>query len=108
MRFSPILALFVLLAAPALAQQVAFGGLKADAKAPVEVTADSLNINQADGTAVFSGNVLVVQGGMRMQAAAIRVGYALDDRTKIQTMTATGGVTLVSPTEAAEFEGGGL
>lgn len=102
MRFSPVFAVFVLLAAPVAAQQVAFGGLKADAKAPVEVTSDSLNVNQADGTAVFTGNVLVVQGGLRMQAAAIRVGYAQGDTSKIQTMTATGGVTLVSPTEAAE------
>ena len=102
MRFSPVFALLALLATPVAAQQVAFGGIKADARAPVEVTADSLNVNQADGTAVFTGNVLVVQGGLRMQAATIRVGYAPDDRTKIQTMTATGGVTLVSPTEAAE------
>lgn len=102
MRFSPVFALLALLVTPVAAQQVAFGGIKADARAPVEVTADSLNVNQADGTAVFTGNVLVVQGGLRMQAATIRVGYAPDDRTKIQTMTATGGVTLVSPTEAAE------
>lgn len=102
MRFSPAFAVIVALALPAGAQQVAFGGIRADAKAPVEVTADSLNVNQGDGTAVFSGHVLVVQGGLRMQAAEIRVGYAPDDRSKIQTMHATGGVTLVSPTEAAE------
>ena len=103
MRFSPVIAVLIALAAgPALSQEVAFGGLKADANAPVEVTSDSLSVNQSDGSAVFKGNVLVVQGGLRMQAAQVDVGYAPGDRSKIQTLHATGGVTLVSPTEAAE------
>lgn len=102
MRFSPAIAIFFALATPVVAQQVAFGGIRADAGAPVEVTADSLSVNQIDGTAVFNGNVLVIQGGLRMKAAAIRVAYAPGDRSKIQTMNASGGVTLVSPSEAAE------
>lgn len=84
---------------------VAFGGLKQDPSLPVEVTADSLNISQADGTAVFSGNVLVGQGEMRMSASKIRVEYATEngERTgKISKMLASGGVTLVNGAEAAE------
>ncbi len=99
-----MMALWALYAAPAAAQgaTVAFGGIKSDTTLPVEVTADQLEVNQTDGTAVFTGNVIVVQGDMRMAAAAIRVEYAKDDSSKIETIHATGGVTLTSPTEAAE------
>lgn len=104
MRFSAVLALLCLglLPGPVLAQQIALGGIRADAKAPVEVTADSLAVNQTDGTATFTGNVLVVQGGMRLKAAVVDVEYDPKDRSKINRMHATGGVTLVSPDEAAE------
>jgi lipopolysaccharide export system protein LptA len=97
-------ALWAVSSPPAGAQgaTVAFGGIKSDTTLPVEVTADQLEVNQTDGTAIFTGNVIVLQGDMRMSAAAVRVEYAKDDRTKIDTIHATGGVTLTSPTEAAE------
>lgn len=84
------------------AQQIAFDGLKADRDAPVEVTSEALNVDQQTGTAVFNGDVLVIQGGMRMKAQTITVNYDQSDRSRITTMHATGGVTLVSPQEAAE------
>ncbi|MFC5738949.1 lipopolysaccharide transport periplasmic protein LptA [Sinirhodobacter huangdaonensis] len=105
MRFSAVPAVLLCLAflpGPVLAQQIALGGIRADAKAPVEVTADSLAVNQTDGSATFTGNVLVVQGGMRLKAAVVDVEYDPKDRSKITRMHATGGVTLVSPAEAAE------
>lgn len=91
------------LTSPVLAQQaqVAFGGLRQDTTLPVEVTADSLNVNQTDGTAVFTGNVLAVQGDMRLSAAEVRVAYAKEGNA-IETLHATGGVTLVNATDAAE------
>ena len=59
---SRLLAVFLMLAPlPASAQQVAFAGLRADTAAAVEVSADSLTVNQADGTAVFTGNVVIHQ-----------------------------------------------
>ena len=91
----------------ALAQaSVAFGGLSHDTSQPVEVAADRLEIDQDDGTAVFSGNVLISQGAMRLLAGNVRVVYAeqtsSDGTGEIQTMRATGGVTLVNGAEAAE------
>ena len=95
--------LSLLAAAPALGQgQIAFGGIRADTSKPVEVTADSLTVNQSDGTAVFSGNVLVAQGEMRLSAGEVRVEYAEGDTRKIERLLATGGVTLVSGPDAAE------
>jgi lipopolysaccharide export system protein LptA len=91
------------LASSALAQgaQVAFGGVRQDPALPVEVTADSLQVNQSDGTAVFSGNVLAVQGELRLTAAAVRVEYAAGGGA-IERLHASGGVTLVNATDAAE------
>ncbi len=84
-------ALWAVSSPPAGAQgaTVAFGGIKSDTTLPVEVTADQLEVNQTDGTAIFTGNVIVLQGDMRMAAAAVRVEYAKDDRTKIDTIHAT-------------------
>jgi lipopolysaccharide export system protein LptA len=105
--FHAIRAVFVVmaLAAPALAQQadVRFGGLTQDTSLPVEVTSESLSVDQSDGSAVFAGNVLVKQGEMRMTAATIRVEYT-DGGQGIQRLHASGGVTLVSPTDAAEAD----
>lgn len=96
------LALAMMFPSLALAQgaNVAFGGLKHDTSLPVEITADQLNVSQADGTAVFTGNVLVGQGEMRMSSAKLRVEY--DENRQIDTLIATGGVTLVNGAEAAE------
>ncbi len=92
------------LTAPALGQgaQVAFGGIKGDPTLPVEVTSDSFAVNQTDGAATFTGNVVIAQGDMRLSATEVRVEYARDNRTKIERLLATGGVTLVSGTDAAE------
>ncbi|RVT83405.1 lipopolysaccharide transport periplasmic protein LptA [Rhodobacteraceae bacterium CCMM004] len=89
----------------ALAQEtgVDFGGLKQDTSLPVEVASDSLEVNQADGTATFVGNVLVTQGDMRMTAGRIRVFYA-QGGGRIREMRATGGVTLANGAEAAEAQ----
>ena len=81
---------------------VAFGGIKSDTSQPVEVTADQLAVNQTDGTATFTGNVVVIQGDLRLGATTVRVEYAKDDRTRVERIVASGGVTLVSADEAAE------
>ena len=93
-------------AVPAAAQDtaIAFKGLKAAADQPVEITADSLEIDQGSQTALFKGNVLVIQGDMRLKAAELRVDYAQGDNSKIDRLTASGGVLLASPSEAVEAD----
>ena len=90
---------------PALAQgaQIAFGNTAQNSSLPVEVTADSLDVNQQDGTAVFSGNVLIGQGEMRLSAPRVLVVYK-NDQSGIEMLQATGGVTLVSGEDAAEAQ----
>ncbi len=94
-------ALVVFLPLPSSAQTVAFGGLKQDTTLPVEIQADSLAVNQADGSASFSGNVLIGQGTMRLSAAQVRVEYGADGK-KIANLHASGGVTLANASDAAE------
>jgi lipopolysaccharide export system protein LptA len=108
-RKTRILAVLLAVALPlaALAQgtQVSFGGLKQDPTLPVQVTADQLKVSQSDGTAVFSGNVVVGQGQMRLGAAEVRVEYAKGDagaKGKVSRMVASGGVTFSSGGEAAQ------
>lgn len=106
LRFLSILLFAMLLPAVAIAQQgaeVAFGATQQDPNAPIEVTADALSVNQSDGTAIYTGNVLVAQGEMRMAADRVLVVYAEEQRA-IDRIEATGGVTFVSGTEAAEAD----
>ncbi len=103
---------FVLFAAALPAQiqaqgqstRIAFGGFSQDPRLPVEITADALEIDQADGTATFRGNVVIGQGEMRLGAAMARVEYKTggDTTGEIRRMVLSGGVTLVNGSEAAE------
>lgn len=98
-----LLASVLAAAAPPLAAQEAgiqFGGLKTDISQPVQVTAETLSINQADGSASFAGKVVITQGDMRLEAAAVTVRYSAD-RTAIDSLEAEGGVTLSAGTDAA-------
>lgn len=107
MRIAPmILALGLALAplgAPAQEANVAFGGLKTDVTQPVQVDADQLSISQTDGTATFSGNVVISQGDMRLQAGTVTITYSADKKS-IASLHAEGGVTLSAGTDAATAE----
>jgi lipopolysaccharide export system protein LptA len=91
------------LAGSALAQEarIAFGDLAQDTTLPVNVTAETFAVNNADGTAVFTGNVIVTQGEMTLSAAEVRVTYN-QDRTAIDQLVASGGVTIVNLADTAK------
>ena len=84
--------------------QVSIGPLALDSGLPVEVTAQTLTVDQENGQAVFAGDVLVVQGAMRLEAGELRVEYATaesDSGSGINRMFASGGVTLLNGGDAA-------
>ena len=83
--------------------QVAFGSLKADPTLPVEVTADTLDVNQTDGSAEFVGQVLVGQGDMRLSADRVLVIYRTEG-SGIERLEASGNVVLVNGPDAAEAQ----
>ena len=98
------LAMALLLAGHALGQaQVNLGGLSVDPSAAVEVAAESLSIDQATGQAIFEGDVVIAQGNLRLTAARVEVVYG-ETAGEITRFRATGGVTIVTETEAAEAQ----
>ncbi len=98
-------ALFALgLPCVALAQSanIAFGDAGHDSDAPIEVTSDQLNVDQTDGTAVFTGNVVVVQGAFRLTAERVEVEYTETEPREIERMLAFVDVVIVRGADAAE------
>ena len=87
------------------ADGVPFGmGADYDSGQPVEVTSDSLSVDQLANTALFSGSVVVGQGELRLAADAVEVTYAAEGANAIETIRASGGVTVTNGSEAAEGE----
>lgn len=83
--------------------QVAFGTVQQDTSLPVEVSADSLTVSQNDGSALFTGNVIIGQGDMRLSAPLVLVFYT-QNQSGVERLEATGGVTLVNGEQAAEAD----
>ena len=78
-----------------------------DSNAPVDVDADRIEVQDRADRAVFSGNVRVRQADMTLTAQRLTVSYSKQaaangtSSTQIDRMDATGGVTIVNPTERA-------
>ena len=104
-RITYVIVVTALLAQSALAQGtgVAFGGIQGDPTLPVDITSQSLSINQKDGEAEFDGSVLVIQGEMRLSADNLRVEYKAD-KSGIERLIAKGNVLLVNAVDAASAD----
>jgi len=102
-----VLACFAILAfaTPIYAQgtKLAFGSVQQDSSAPIEVSADQLEVDQNTRVATFTGDVVIVQGEMKLSAPKVVVVYR-EDKTGIESLEATGGAMLVSAEDAAEAE----
>ena len=99
MRFAlPLLTPLLLLAVPASGQ-----ALKGhDAKAPVDVAADRIEVQDRADRAIFAGNVEVRQAGMTLNSARLTVNYARGgDKVEIERIDASGGVSIRSASETA-------
>jgi lipopolysaccharide export system protein LptA len=100
----PILAI-ALITAPALAQ--GFSALKGhDSNAPIDISSDHIEVQDRADRAIWVGNVHAVQGDMTMDAARMTVAYTHASTPgadpQIQRIDASGGVTVVSPSERAK------
>ncbi len=105
LRSALLAALWAACAAVAVAQtaNIDFGGLRADPKLPIEVTADSFTVDQADHSASFLGTVRVAQGEMVLTAGEVRIEYAEDGKS-IARLLARGGVLLKAGPDAAQAQ----
>ena len=84
-----------------------FGGFKHDSKAPIEITSDSLEVQQAQNLAVFSGDVEAGQGTLRLTADRVEVTYAEQsggnaETGAIRNLQAEGNVFISNGAETAQ------
>jgi lipopolysaccharide export system protein LptA len=52
-----------------------FGGFKHDRTQPIEITADSLEVREAEGRVIFAGDVVAGQGDLRLTTQELSVWY---------------------------------
>ncbi len=113
-------ALFVLcLAAPALAQQKQGSGVPAfgtNSKAPIQIDADRLEVFSKEQRAIYTGNVVAIQGDTTIKSAMMVIFYdrqsdsaaagaskpeGQQEGTTLRRVEAKGGVTVISKDQVA-------
>lgn len=86
--------------------KLAFGSIKVSADMPLEVVSDALSMDQNVDIAIFSGNVIVDHGELRLEADTVQVEYGNDEEggaaNGIIRVIAEGDVLMQSPDETAE------
>jgi lipopolysaccharide export system protein LptA len=91
------------LGASALAQSTGqVSALKGhDSNAPVDVSADRIEVQDRADRAVFAGNVKARQGELSLDTARLTLAYTSGNGIKINRLDASGGVVVTSPSETA-------
>lgn len=72
-----------------------------NANAPVDVTADRIEVQDRANRALFVGNVHVRQASLTLDTARLTVAYSSAGGIQIQRLDASGGVVVRSPSETA-------
>jgi len=87
---------------PAIGQEPASALRGHNSDAPVDVAADRIEVQDRADRAIFSGNVVVRQAQLQLNAARLTVAYSSGGAIEIQRIDASGGVTMRSPSETAQ------
>jgi lipopolysaccharide export system protein LptA len=96
-------------ATAALAQQKqdSVSALKGhNSDAPVDVTADRIEVQDRADRAMFAGNVHVKQAELSLDTERLTVAYSNANGVQIQRLDAAGGVVVRSPSETAKGDFG--
>jgi lipopolysaccharide export system protein LptA len=75
-----------------------------DSNAPVDWSAERIEVQERADRVVLSGNVVATQGELRLQAPRITVAYTDTSGIQVERIDASGGVQLNSPSESARSE----
>lgn len=94
----PLLAAAVFAVSQQLAAQAISGH---DTNAPVDYSADKIELQDKQNRVVLSGNVDVRQGDLRLRAAQTVVNFTNAGSLQIQRITASGGVVVTRNDETA-------
>ena len=97
-----VLAAFAAASLPGPAAGQASSSLRGhDTSAPVDFDAARIEVQDRANRAILSGNVVVRQGPLTLNAERINVAYTTGNGTDIDRIDASGGVTVRSPSETA-------
>lgn len=77
-----------------------------NADAPIDVSADRIEVQDRSDRAIFSGNVHVQQASLTLDTARLTVAYSSTGGIEIERLDASGGVTVRSPSETASGDFG--
>ena len=77
-----------------------------DTNAPIDWEADRIEVQDRSDRVVLSGNVVARQARLTLRAARITVAYSSTGGIDVHRIDATGGVTIVSPSETARGQSG--
>ena len=69
--------------------------------APIDLTADRLEVQDRADRAIFAGNVHVKQDDLTLDTSRLTVAYSSSGGVQIKRLDASGGVTVRSPSETA-------
>jgi lipopolysaccharide export system protein LptA len=105
-RFIAVAALAFGIAGVAGAQQGVSALKGHDSRAPIDLSADRAEAQDRADRAIFAGNVVVKQGDLTLRTARLTVAYASQNGIEINRIDASGGVTVVSPSETARGDFG--
>ena len=72
-----------------------------NSNAPVDVTADRIEVQDRSDRAIFVGNVHVRQADLTLNTARLTVAYSSAGGIQIERLDASGGVVVRSPSETA-------
>lgn len=82
---------------------LALQGAQHDNTLPIDVTADTLTVDDATQTAIFSGEARAVQGDISIDAEMLKVTYS-EETGEITSVLAEGNVRYSNGTETATAE----
>ena len=74
--------------------------------APVEWTADRMDVDDKTDRAVLTGNVVAKQAELTLTAARVTAAYTRNPSVRVERLDASGGVVVRSPSETARGEYG--
>ncbi|MEM6622423.1 MAG: LptA/OstA family protein [Pseudomonadota bacterium] len=106
-RFGAAFAMCLLPAITSAQVDGPFGGFKHDRTCPIEITANALEVRQAESIAIFSGEVIAGQCTLRLTADEIEVRYDQENSSDAETgainnLQAKGNVFLTNGAETAQ------
>jgi len=72
--------------------------------APIDVGADRIEVQDRADRAIMSGNVIIRQADLQLNAPRVTIVYANEQGLQIQRVEASGGVVMRSPSETARSQ----